>query len=97
MSQNDDIYNGGVWEYDYTVSRRDTDEKRKGSVNMKTLAIIGCGRIARLAHFPALAKMEGVRVKYACDLILEKAEKMKEDFPFIEQVITDYQVPIQRY
>ena len=61
---------------------------------MKTLAIIGCGRIARLAHFPALAKMEGVRVKYACDLILEKAEKMKEDFPFIEQVITDYQVAL---
>ena len=29
MSQNDDIYNGGVWEYDYTVSRRDTDEKGK--------------------------------------------------------------------
>ena len=61
---------------------------------MKTLAVIGCGRIARLAHFPAFSKMEGIRVKYACDLILEKAEKMKEDFPFIEQTITDYNVAL---
>ena len=61
---------------------------------MKTLAVIGCGRIARLAHFPAFSKMEGIRVKYACDLILEKAEKMKEDFPFIEQTITDYNIAL---
>ena len=61
---------------------------------MKTLAIIGCGRIARQAHFPALAKMEGVRVKYACDLILEKADKIKEDFPFVENTITDYNVAL---
>ncbi|MBQ8309605.1 MAG: Gfo/Idh/MocA family oxidoreductase [Clostridia bacterium] len=61
---------------------------------MKTLAIIGCGRIARGAHFPALSKMEGIRVKYACDLIIEKADKMKADFPFIEQTITDYHVAL---
>ena len=31
-----------------------------------------------MAHFPALAKMDNVRVKYACDIIKEKAEKIKE-------------------
>ena len=37
---------------------------------MKThvIAVIGCGRIANNAHFPAMAKMENLRVKYACDL-----------------------------
>lgn len=54
------------------------------------VAVIGCGRIARNAHFPAFAKMDNIRVKYACDILLDKADKMKEDFPFIEQTITDY-------
>jgi predicted dehydrogenase len=27
------------------------------------IAVIGCGRIAQNAHFPALAKVEGLRVK----------------------------------
>jgi len=59
-----------------------------------TLAVIGCGRIARDAHFPAFRKMDNVRIKYACDLIIEKAEKMKEDYPFIENIITDYRVAL---
>ncbi len=63
---------------------------------MKTtvIAIVGCGRIANGAHLPALAKLDNVRIKYACDLILEKAEKAKADFPKIEQVITDYNVAL---
>ena len=61
----------------------------------KVLAIIGCGRIANNAHFPALAKMEDIRVKYACDLIKEKAEKVKEEYPFVENVITDYKVALE--
>ena len=56
----------------------------------KTIAVIGCGRIANMAHFPALAKMDNVRVKYACDIIKEKAEKIKAEYPFVENVITDY-------
>ena len=44
------------------------------------IAVIGCGRIARNAHFPAFKEMENVRVKYACDIIIEKAEKMKEEY-----------------
>ncbi len=61
---------------------------------MKVLAIIGCGRIARLRHLVALSEIDDVRIKYACDLIEEKAEKLKEDFPKIENVITDYNVAL---
>lgn len=60
-----------------------------------TVAVVGCGRIANAAHFPALAKMDNVRVKYACDLIKEKAEKVKEEYPFVENVITDYKVALE--
>ncbi len=58
------------------------------------LAVVGCGRIARNAHFPAFSKMDNVRIKYACDIIIEKAEKMKEDFPIIEETIVDYKVAL---
>ena len=40
---------------------------------MKTIAVIGCGRIAKNSHLPALTTMDDVRIKYACDIILEKA------------------------
>ena len=50
-----------------------------------TVGVIGCGRIAESAHFPALSKIEGVKIKYACDLIKEKAEKFGA-----ERVTTDY-------
>ena len=55
-----------------------------------TIAIIGCGRIANAAHLPALSKMENVRIKYACDIILEKAEAAKEKYEGIEQAVADY-------
>ncbi|MBQ7039308.1 MAG: Gfo/Idh/MocA family oxidoreductase, partial [Clostridia bacterium] len=61
---------------------------------MKTLAVIGCGRIADGAHFPALSQIDCARIKYACDLIPEKAQAMKEKYPKIEQVITDYNVAL---
>ena len=63
---------------------------------MKTtvVAIVGCGRIANNAHLPALTKLENVRIKYACDLIIEKAQALKEKFPKIEQIITDYNVAL---
>lgn len=59
-----------------------------------TVAVIGCGRIANSAHFPALTKLDNVRIKYACDLIPEKAEAVKEKFPKVEQVITDYKLAL---
>ena len=60
-----------------------------------TVAVIGCGRIARNAHLPALEKIESVRIKYACDIISSKAEELKKDFPKIENTITDYKTALQ--
>ena len=59
---------------------------------MRVIAVIGCGRIANNAHLPALSKIENLRIKYACDLIIEKAEAAKEKYPMIEQVTADYKV-----
>lgn len=61
---------------------------------MITAAVIGCGRIAENAHLPALSEMDNVRIKYACDLIEEKAIAKKEKYPKIENVITDYHVAL---
>ncbi len=61
---------------------------------MKTIAVVGCGRIAQNAHFPAFEKIEGLRVKYACDLIEEKAQAMKDKYSFVENVITDYSIAL---
>ena len=63
-------------------------------MNTKVIAIIGCGRIAKNAHFPALTQQENVRIKYACDLLPEKAEALKAEYPSVEQVITDYRVAL---
>lgn len=57
---------------------------------MTVIAVIGCGRIANNAHFPAFAKMEDIRVKYACDIIIEKARAVQKKYPFVENVTTDY-------
>ena len=61
---------------------------------MTTVAVIGCGRIAAARHFPALASIKDVRIKYACDIIPEKAEAIKEKYPDIEYAITDYNVAL---
>ena len=61
----------------------------------RTIAVIGCGRIAYGAHFPALTQIEGLRIKYACDLIIEKAQAMKDKYPsVVENAITDYKVAL---
>ncbi len=61
---------------------------------MKVIAVIGCGRIANAAHLPALSKLDNVRIKYACDLIEEKALETQKKFPKIENVITDYHIAL---
>lgn len=61
---------------------------------MKVVAVIGCGHIANGQHFLALTNLEDVRIKYACDLIEEKAQKSKANFPKIENVITDYNIAL---
>lgn len=57
------------------------------------VAVIGCGRISEAAHFPALSKMENVRIKYACDLIAERAEDKKARFG-AENAIEDYHIAL---
>ena len=59
------------------------------------VAIVGCGRIADAAHFPALTKLDYVKIKYACDLIPEKAQKLVEKHG-VEgaQIITDYKIAL---
>jgi len=57
------------------------------------IAIIGCGRISQ-THFTAFSQMDNIRIKYVCDLIEEKAQKRKDDHPFVEEVITDYKIAL---
>ena len=63
-------------------------------MDKKVIAVVGCGRIANIAHFPAFAEMDNIRIKYACDLIEEKAQEVKEKYDFVENVITDYKVAL---
>ena len=59
-----------------------------------TIAVIGCGRISK-THFRGLNTIGDVRVKYACDLILSKAEAAKAENPdIVEEVITDYKIAL---
>mgnify|MGYP005867098025 FL=1 len=58
------------------------------------IAVIGCGRIANNAHFPSFRALGNVRVKYACDIIEHKALKIKSEYDFVENVITDYKVAL---
>lgn len=63
-------------------------------MEQKVIAVIGCGRISQ-THIPALRELgDMVRIKYACDLIEEKAIAAKEKFGNIENVITDYKIAL---
>ena len=65
-------------------------------MEQKVLAFIGCGRISG-SHFPSFVDNENVRIKYACDLIEEKAIARKNQFGDrvkIENVITDYHIAL---
>ena len=61
---------------------------------MTTVAIIGCGRIADMVHLPALVQIENLKIKYACDILIEKAKALQEKYPKIENIITDYKVAL---
>ena len=72
-----------------------TKSRGKDMKKISNIAVIGCGRIAQNAHFPALSEIDGVRVKYACDIIPEKARAMKEKYPaLVGEAITDYRVAL---
>ena len=62
--------------------------------NKTVLAVIGCGRIVRNAHLPALSQMADVRIKYACDTVEDRAKQLQADFPIIENIATDYRTAL---
>ena len=47
------------------------------------LGVIGCGKIANEYHLPALARVDGAELVWACDLIEDRAVNAKKDFPTI--------------
>ncbi len=53
-----------------------------------TIGIIGCGVIAP-THAASLAELPDVAIKWCCDLLPEKAEKLRAQF-HIERVTADY-------
>lgn len=57
------------------------------------IAIIGCGRIANIAHLPALSALPNAKIKYVCDLIEEKANAAKNTFS-VPYAITDYKTAL---
>lgn len=59
------------------------------------LCIIGCGKVSDFAHFPALSKKKDCIIKYACDLIIDRALQKKREYQEVENAITDYHVALQ--
>ncbi|MDF2803555.1 MAG: oxidoreductase [Anaerocolumna sp.] len=56
------------------------------------IGIIGCGGIANGKHMPSLSKLTDVEMVAFCDLVVEKAEKAKEQYGTPDaKVYTDYQ------
>lgn len=51
--------------------------------------VIGCGKIANEYHLPALMRVEGAQLVWACDLIEERAVGAMKDFGF-EKYTLDY-------
>ncbi len=59
------------------------------------IAVIGCGRLGGGTHMPHLNNIKGVYVKYACDIILSKAEAVKAKYPeLIGEAISDYKIAL---
>ena len=55
------------------------------------VGIIGCGGIANGKHLPSLAKIQEVEMVAFCDIVVERAEKAREDYGGSEsKVYNDY-------
>jgi predicted dehydrogenase len=57
------------------------------------IAVIGCGKIANGAHLKPLSAMKDLEIKYAVDLVPERAEAAKRDYG-IGQALTDYKIAL---
>ena len=53
------------------------------------VGIIGCGGIANGKHLPALKKLDNVKITHFCDIILERAEKARDEYGAEGTVVTD--------
>lgn len=55
------------------------------------IGIIGCGGIANGKHMPSLAKLDSVEMVAFCDIVVERAEKAKEQYGTADaKVYEDY-------
>ncbi|MCL2834336.1 MAG: Gfo/Idh/MocA family oxidoreductase [Treponema sp.] len=57
------------------------------------IAVIGCGKIANDAHLKPLSAMPDVEIKYAVDLIKERAEAACKNFG-AKQALVDYKIAL---
>ena len=60
-----------------------TSVKLKGALDMDRIVkvgIIGCGGVAKYKHLPALSKVKNVQLVAFCDIIVERAQKVKEKY-----------------
>lgn len=57
------------------------------------VAIIGCGTIANLQHLPQMSTNNKIRIKYAVDIVLERAEAAKAKYG-IEIACADYNIAL---
>ena len=55
-------------------------------------SVVGCGGIANGLHFPAIKRLRNVRIKYTCDIIIERAEKARDRYgiPGYTKAVLDY-------
>jgi predicted dehydrogenase len=58
-------------------------------------AVIGCGSIAEIAHFPSIAKTEGAKLLACCDINEETARKAASKWE-AEYFFTDYKDMIEK-
>jgi predicted dehydrogenase len=63
-------------------------------MNKMKIAIVGCGKIANNAHLGPLSVMEDVEIKYAVDLIEDRARAAKTQYG-AGQAVTDYKIALQ--
>lgn len=54
----------------------------------KVIAVVGCGNISN-SHFPALMRTDGVEVRYACDLLPDRARNAVQKYG-AKLAITDF-------
>jgi predicted dehydrogenase len=57
------------------------------------IAIIGCGKIANGAHLGPLSAMQNVEIKYAVDIIAERAQAAKNQYA-VKEAATDYKTAL---